>query len=248
MQPASFQDVTPGPKSSYGTTSMPPDPGRYRSQVAWWHHYRDAIEEQGAKVGVRNPVALLVGTCALVLLVLIASLKPAATLKTALELDTDGFIDPSMSLDGSELHLQQLPCWTGSCDNYLFEDAAQLLDDATCDDLADGFGCNECKREDDMPDPLVPYASEGRVVLCPRSPVGIQIGDYVAVPAKEYPQALGMLHLPTVRDCTSYYLLQARPPCPRPRPPPPPPARTCALAPPPLSPRGGLHPLLLAGR
>ena len=183
MQPASFQDVTPGPKSSYGTTSMPPDPGRYRSQVAWWHHYRDAIEEQGAKVGVRNPVALLVGTCALVLLVLIASLKPAATLKTALELDTDGFIDPSMSLDGSELHLQQLPCWTGSCDNYLFEDAAQLLDDATCDDLADGFGCNECKREDDMPDPLVPYASEGRVVLCPRSPVGIQIGDYVAVPA-----------------------------------------------------------------
>ena len=82
---ASFQDVTPGPVSSYGTASLPPPAASgtqgWRSEYRWYHHYgplrwlssaatgaEDLVNEHGKKLGLRNPVPLLVGTAAAVLL------------------------------------------------------------------------------------------------------------------------------------------------------------------------------------
>lgn len=212
VPPRDFQEVTPGPLS-YGTTSgLPPQrplADKWRSEVCFHHNLYDTIEAQGHQFGIKHPVALLTGTCALVLLVIIATLRPAVPLHAP-------FADPDAGMFASsdgELLFQQLPCWTGSCDNWQFEDAKgeYPLDYNECDELSAGFGCNPCKREfTPGSGGLSDYKKSGRVVVCPTAPAdGEIVGEYMAMGAKEYPQSLGMLHLPCVGACCSYYLLQA---------------------------------------
>ena len=213
VPPSSFQEVTPGPLS-YGTTSGAPTQGpladKWRAEVCFHHNLYDTIEAQGHQFGIKHPVALLTGTCALVLLVIIATLRP-----TAPSLHSS-FVDPDtgmfVSAEG-ELLFQQLPCWTGSCDHWQFEDPndENPLDFDECDELSAGFGCNPCKREfTPGTGGLSDYKKSGRVVVCPSAPAdGEIVGEYMAMRAKEYPQSLGMLHLPCVGACCSYYLLQA---------------------------------------
>ena len=120
--PSSFQEVTAGPLS-YGTTSGAPPQrplaDKWRSEVCFHHNLYDTIEAHGRQVGIKHPVALLTGTCALVLLVIIATLRPAVPglHSPSVDPDTGMFV----SAEG-ELLFQQLPCWTGSCDHWQFED------------------------------------------------------------------------------------------------------------------------------
>ena len=212
VPPRDFQEVTPGPLS-YGTTSGTPPPrsetDKWRTEVRFQHHVYDTIEAQGQKFGIKHPVALLSGTCALVLFVIIATLRPAVPLSA--------FSDPDMGMFGQalELRFQQLPCWTGSCDHWQFEDpdGENSLDYDACDELSAGFGCNPCKREFTPGiSGLSDYKKSGRVVVCPSAPAdGETVSEYTAMRVKEYPQSLGMLHLPCVGACCSYYLIQVAP-------------------------------------
>ena len=211
--PSSFQEVTAGPLS-YGTTSGAPPQrplaDKWRSEVCFHHNLYDTIEAHGRQVGIKHPVALLTGTCALVLLVIIATLRPAVPGLHAPSVDPDTGM--FVSAEG-ELLFQQLPCWTGSCDHWQFEDpnGVNPLDFDECDELSAGFGCNPCKREfTPGTGGLSDFKKSGRVVVCPTAPSeGEVVGEYMAMPAKQYPQSLGMLHLPCVGGCCSYYLLQA---------------------------------------
>jgi len=212
VPPSSFQEVTPGPLS-YGTTSGAPTQrplaDKWRAEVCFHHNLYDTIEAQGHQFGIKHPVALLTGTCALVLLVIIATLRPAVPSLHS------PFVDPDtgmfVSAEG-ELLFQQLPCWTGSCDHWQFEDpdGENPLDFDECDELSAGFGCNPCKREfTPGTGGLSDYKKSGRVVVCPTAPAdGEVVGEYMAMGTKEYPQSLGMLHLPCVGACCSYYLIQ----------------------------------------
>jgi len=212
VPPSSFQEVTPGPLS-YGTTSGAPPQrplaDKWRAEVCFHHNLYDTIEAQGHQFGIKHPVALLTGTCALVLLVIIATLRPAVPglHSPFADPDTGMFV----SAEG-ELLFQQLPCWTGSCDHWQFEDpdGENPLDFDECDELSAGFGCNPCKREfTPGTGGLSDYKKSGRVVVCPTAPAdGEVVGEYMAMGTKEYPQSLGMLHLPCVGACCSYYLLQ----------------------------------------
>ena len=215
VPPSSFQEVTPGPLS-YGTTSGAPPQrplaDKWRAEVCFHHNLYDTIEASGHQFGIKHPVALLTGTCALVLLVIIATLRPAVPGLHSPFVDSDTGIFASAE---GELLFQQLPCWTGSCDHWQFEDpdGENPLGFDECDELSAGFGCNPCKREfTPGTGGLSDYKKSGRVVVCPTAPAdGEVVGEYMAMGAKEYPQSLGMLHLPCVGACCSYYLFQAAP-------------------------------------
>lgn len=112
--------------------------------------------------------------------------------------------------------VRRLPCWTGSCNNVLFEQNSfgnPPLDDAMCDAFAGKFGCAPCKR-------LVPPeisdvlgTVHGHVAVCEVVPTPgrtetLQGWTYTAIGPAVVPQALAMHRLPCWTGSCNNYLLE----------------------------------------
>jgi len=143
-------------------------------------------------------------------------------------LDGNGHADHGHS---QHLEFKQLPCFSGSCDNWLFRanggsdaghHAAMAMKnwtDAECNALSRKFGCGDCKSAHES----AQYAAfgPGRVTLCPKdtpAPSVVQTMDagphgagctYMAVKASQYAQELRSCKLPCWSGSCDHYLLES---------------------------------------
>ena len=124
----------------------------------------------------------------------------------------------AMDADGAQplAKLQQLPCWSGSCDNYALEaplGAVTTLE--ACDRVGAAFGCHPCKR--DVPAQLRTYGGEAAqfylVCLVKPTPMALVGGvAYVAAaaaPPSSSTQERTMWQLPCNSGSCDNFLLQA---------------------------------------
>lgn len=112
---------------------------------------------------------------------------------------------------GLRIDFQQLPCWSGSCDNWQLQ-SDYAMPDAACDSLAREFGCHPCKRMLDAG--LAPYRPNGRIAVCPTPPEEAKVvklaGTTVTARRARVATAehLYLEHLPCATGSCSNYLLQ----------------------------------------
>jgi hypothetical protein len=163
---------------------------------AWW---AGATPEERAKAGGASGVILLI------LLWLFGAFS-----------NSEEFAQTSAvaALDANALRFVQLPCFSGSCNNWMFlagmSNASILWTDVECNAIARKFGCGGCKSpaEDAL---YAPFGGSvrGRVTLCPTdtpAPGRIEVmsegsalgrGTYTAIGSPSYgPEQLRLSKLP----------------------------------------------------
>lgn len=137
--------------------------------------------------------------------------------------------DASPAVAGKQhLEFWQLPCFSGSCDNWMFDSVVssesagrKAWDDDSCNRLAHKFGCHDCKSAAASQEysvfakAIVPNNGGGRVAVCPSGkPTPGQKATtadgltFSAVGFLPISESLRMSHLPCWSGSCHNYLLE----------------------------------------
>jgi len=127
---------------------------------------------------------------------------------------------------GDVLDFRQLPCFSGSCDNWMFANVVhnttrRQWDDTHCNEMAQKFGCHPCKSAaasatySGFGTVIDPRRGAGRVTLCPSGSLAPGQREtarggltYEAIGLLPYAESLRMSRLPCWSGSCDHFLLE----------------------------------------